>query len=211
MLGGRETWKPHLTRACVYHNRWRPQGRRLYCITGTADDADNFKKLSASSFLICVICGSTNIIRSRSISRILSRMVICLGRALLTGSCGTPGCLRRAAAPRVYGGIPIVPCSTWGLPGRRVTTPPVRSYRTVSPLPRLRGAVYFLLHWPSGHPASPLASTLPCGVRTFLSDSHRSNHLTDSAPYYSASTPACLRMCKNNRLSFRWKPSYSES
>jgi hypothetical protein len=52
----------------------------------------------------------------------------------------------------------------------------VRSYRTVSPLPRLRtrqtgssgGAVYFLLHFPSRHRDSTLWSTLPCGVRTFL-------------------------------------------
>jgi hypothetical protein len=26
----------------------------------------------------------------------------------------------------------------------------------------------FLWHFPSGHPAWPLASTMPCGVRTFL-------------------------------------------
>jgi len=38
--------------------------------------------------------------------------------------------------PDMLGSIPIVPCSAWGLPGRHVTMPPVRSYRTVSPLPR---------------------------------------------------------------------------
>jgi len=46
--------------------------------------------------------------------------------------------------------------------------PPVVSYTTLSPLPRLREAVCFLLHLPSGHPAWLLASTVPCGGRTFL-------------------------------------------
>ena len=31
--------------------------------------------------------------------------------------------------------VPAWPCTGWGLPSRRVTTPPVRSYRTISPLP----------------------------------------------------------------------------
>lgn len=49
----------------------------------------------------------------------------------------------------------------------------VRSYRTVSPLPRLTaccqsGAVCSLLHFPSRCRDSTLWSTLPCGVRTFL-------------------------------------------
>ena len=30
---------------------------------------------------------------------------------------------------------PVRSCSRWGLPGRCVSTPPVRSYRTISPLP----------------------------------------------------------------------------
>jgi len=30
---------------------------------------------------------------------------------------------------------PAWPCTGWGLPGRRVTATPVRSYRTFSPLP----------------------------------------------------------------------------
>ena len=47
----------------------------------------------------------------------------------------------------------------------------VRSYRTVSPLPvRLAApsAVCSLWHFPAGRPDWPLASTLPCGVPTFL-------------------------------------------
>ena len=50
--------------------------------------------------------------------------------------------------------------------------PPVVSYTAFSPLPTLRpwpgiGGL-FLWHFPSGCPAWPLASTVPCGVRTFL-------------------------------------------
>ena len=47
----------------------------------------------------------------------------------------------------------------------------VVSYTTVSPLPcelMLALAVCSLLHFPSGHPAWKLSSTLPFGVRTFL-------------------------------------------
>src|SRR5690606_13699830 len=63
-------------------------------------------------------------------------------------------------------------------PATPVTRGAVRSYRTLSPLPepaaRLSAgtrapAVCFLCHFPSGHPAWPLASTLPCEARTFLS------------------------------------------
>src|ERR1019366_8629663 len=51
--------------------------------------------------------------------------------------------------------------------------PLVRSYRTVSPLPVRRpgvtpSAVCSLWHFPAGRPDWPLASTLPCGVPTFL-------------------------------------------
>jgi len=51
-----------------------------------------------------------------------------------------------------------------------VTGGAVRSYRTLSPLPtdRSRKAVYSLLHFPSRRRASPLASMLLIGVRTFL-------------------------------------------
>src|SRR3954451_6197725 len=68
-----------------------------------------------------------------------------LRRGLL-GLFGRPGALRAGAAGP-FGSVrptwdsagsvdvPAWPCTGWGLPGRRVTTPPVRSYRTVSPLP----------------------------------------------------------------------------
>ena len=91
----------------------------------------------------------------------------------------------------------IRPCSRWGLPGRRVSTPPVRSYRAISPLPQTTGsrntvvgirkksaptvfrlpasvflafvAVSFLWHFPSGRPARTLSGIVPYGARTFLS------------------------------------------
>ena len=48
----------------------------------------------------------------------------------------------------------------------------VRSYRTVSPLPEtshaMSPAVYFLLHLPAGRPGLLLATTVLCGVQTFL-------------------------------------------
>jgi hypothetical protein len=96
-----------------------------------------------------------------------------LGPALPPASCGPPGdSAGPASAGRVAaaGTSPIRPCSGWGLPSRPVTRPLVRSYRTVSPLPsRLRGAaVCSLWHCPAGRPDWPLASTLPCGGRTFL-------------------------------------------
>ncbi len=67
---------------------------------------------------------------SSPVSRILSWVAIYLGRPLPDGSCGQPGGFRRATLER----LPIRPCTGWGLPGRRVTTTPVRSYRTFSPL-----------------------------------------------------------------------------
>src|SRR5699024_9842342 len=50
----------------------------------------------------------------------------------------------------------------------------VVSYTTVSPLPHGRSvapvhaAVCFLWHFPANRSGLPLATTLPCGVRTFL-------------------------------------------
>lgn len=68
--------------------------------------------------------------------------------------------------------VPAWPCSGWGLPSRRryrrrwwSLTPPF--HPCLCPLGP--SAVCSLLHFPSGHPAWKLSSTLPCGVRTFLS------------------------------------------
>src|SRR5207253_1333289 len=49
-----------------------------------------------------------------------------------------------------------------------VTRSAVRSYRTVSPLPEFPPAVSSLWRCPASRLGWPLASTLPCGARTFL-------------------------------------------
>ena len=65
----------------------------------------------------------------------------------------------------------------------RVTAAPVRSYRTLSPLPvrdsrvAAPSAVCSLWHFPAGFPGWALPTAVPCGVRTFLEDSFR--HLRD--------------------------------
>jgi len=49
-----------------------------------------------------------------------------------------PACSSRSTKAGRFlhnGAGPIWPCSGWGLPSRHVTTPLVRSYRTISPLP----------------------------------------------------------------------------
>ena len=90
-------------------------------------------------------------------------VTIYLGPTLPAGSSGLP---------EDGGGLPLyVPL--FGLaPGGVCTKPallraPVRSYRTISPLPRKRGGM-FLWHFPSSRLARELPGTLPGGARTFL-------------------------------------------
>lgn len=85
-----------------------------------------------------------------------------LGCALPRTSSSLPEGVRRAAFPSAW------PCSEWGLPSRHshlcrwcALTAPFHPY------PPWR-AVCFLWHCPAGHPGWPLATTLPCGARTFL-------------------------------------------
>ena len=68
---------------------------------------------------------------------------------------------------------PIWFCTGWGLPAGHVTMPTVRSYRTISPLPRTRpkapGRRYLSVALSvSFDRARALPGILPCGVRTFL-------------------------------------------
>ena len=72
--------------------------------------------------------------------------------------------LRKATRSRTGlapGGVCLAPLVSEGA---------VRFYRTFSPVPDAlrRQAVCSLLHFPSSHLDWPLASTLPCGARTFL-------------------------------------------
>jgi len=68
---------------------------------------------------------------TRSVSRILSWIVIYLGPWLPKGlKRPYPRGRRATSCPSLFGLAP-----GWGLPGQPVTWLPVRSYRTVSPLP----------------------------------------------------------------------------
>ena len=72
--------------------------------------------------------------------------------------------------------------------GRCALTAPFHPYRHWMP------AVSFLLHWPSRRRASPLASMLPDGVRTFLDarwTPRPSPSLREPVDYQGAMPPAC--------------------
>jgi hypothetical protein len=144
---------------------------------------------------------------SSPVSRILSKVAIHLGRALPRTSRGQPGGIGRAALVR----LPIRPCTGWGLPGRRVTTAPVRSYRTISPLQpgrrcRLRCAVSFLWHFPEGFPCWALSSTLLCGVRTFLDGRRRSRDRFPRRDYPGCSLSIPRRGARESVLDGTYAP-----
>jgi hypothetical protein len=110
--------------------------------------------------------------RSWPISRVLSRTIIHLGPLSPAASSNLPGSAGGAAT----GPLPdqLLPYSVllqvgFSVP-RRVTTRAVRSYRTISPLPRAMKpvAVYFLWHFPWARAPQALPGTLPAGARTFL-------------------------------------------
>ena len=105
-----------------------------------------------------------------------------------------PGVIARATRPLsglASGGVCRAP---------PVTRRAVRSYSTVSPLPREPcgpGAVCFLWHCPASHLDWPLASTLPCEARTFLrcptgfpTDTRDHLVLSDGERAMSTSAPA---------------------
>ncbi len=82
-----------------------------------------------------------------------------LGLQLPAGSSDQPGSYPNPVITSLFG---LAPSEVYLAPN--VATRAVRSYRTLSALPVrqfLDGlAVYFLLHFPSGRPALPLAGTL---------------------------------------------------
>ena len=66
---------------------------------------------------------------------------------------------------------------------------------TLTPAAEAPEAVCFLWHYPAGHPGLLLATTLPCGVRTFLGDvpsANRGGHRRDR-PTGSSAVPARIR------------------
>ena len=114
--------------------------------------------------------------------------IIHLGLPSPAASCGLPGTRTGRAAPRPLRGLaPGGVCRA-----ASVASGPVRSYRTVSPLPVPPGgpsAVCSLLHFPSPRGARALPGTLPCGARTFLPWS-ASRHGRSSLARSRLATPA---------------------
>src|SRR5690606_20103463 len=93
--------------------------------------------------------------------------------------------LQRPTREHVLGALdaPLFGLAPGGVyPATRVTACAVRSYRTFSPLPDLRPAVYFLWHFPWARAPQALPGTLPNGARTFLQDLRPSGCLADSSP-----------------------------
>jgi hypothetical protein len=102
----------------------------------------------------------------------LRAIVIPLGRPLLNGSSNLPGSKTgRAAPPPLFG---LAPRGVF-LAGA-IADAAVRSYRTISPLPRTgpKAVPWRYLFCctfrrdPLKDPSRPLAGALPCGDRTFL-------------------------------------------
>ena len=115
--------------------------------------------------------------RSGPVSRVLSRAAISLGRRLPVASSNLPG---SGGGPDRPAPGPVPGSSLFGLapsgvcPADPVTRIAVRSYRTISPLPRPGGAaVYFLWHFPDPCGRWVLPTTASCGARTFLCANNR--------------------------------------
>jgi len=119
---------------------------------------------------------------SRPVSRVLSRMVIYLGRQLPAAS----GDLTRERSGPLHCS-PIRSCSGWGLPSRRIALAAGELLPHLSTLTGGIGAAggLFLWHFPWGRPHWALPSTLPCGARTFLRPRLRAG--TRDHPAYSVS------------------------
>ena len=87
-----------------------------------------------------------------------------LGRTLLPGSSDLPGSSKeRAVPPPLFG---LAPRGVF--PAGGITPAAVRSYRTISPLPRFRGGIFSVALSVSVSGPRLLAGTPPCGDRTFL-------------------------------------------
>ena len=80
--------------------------------------------------------------------------------------------------PRTGRPLPVRPCSGWGLPSRPgrpgrwcALTAPFHPHLCPDSLRKPKpSAVCSLWHFPAGRPDWPLASILPCGAPTFLSE-----------------------------------------
>ena len=105
---------------------------------------------------------------SKSVSRVLSWMIIYLGHLLPNSSSDTT---REHIGPMHFSS-PIWSCSRWGLHSHTVASVLVSSYLAFPPLP-LNNLIFSggisLLHFPWSHLHRGLPGTLPYGARTFLS------------------------------------------
>ena len=98
--------------------------------------------------------GKGNLTRCKPVSVPLRATAIPLGPTSLTGSSDLPESrAERAAPPLLFGLAPRGVC-----PAGRIAPSAVRSYRTISPLPARKPAVYFLLHFPSDLAVRPAVS-----------------------------------------------------
>src|SRR6266487_5375198 len=66
-------------------------------------------------------------------------------------------------------------------------------------------AVCSLLHFPAGHPDWPLASTLPCGGRTFLGPWSGTAIARPTPPRHSASPAAAIQSSRRPRSLASWR------
>ena len=108
------------------------------------------------------------------------------GRALLGGSSDLPGSLNGAG----HSSSPIWSCSAWGLPcqpdyfGRGALLPHLFTL-TGQPFEGLSGGIFSValsVKTPLRDPPRPLAGTLPCGDRTFLSFRRTSGYPSNACP-----------------------------
>ena len=97
-----------------------------------------------SDRLDAVRCRIAKLPDCKPVSVPLRAAVIPLGRTLLPGSSNLPGSPAEGAAPPpLFGLAPRGVCHAG-----EIASAAVRSYRTISPLPRRSTAVYFLLRFP---------------------------------------------------------------
>ena len=118
---------------------------------------------------------------SRTISRVLSCVIICLKQSsptVLSGESPVATYLK-LRGQRLAFSLGLASDGVYNAPS--VTGEPVVSYTAISPLPII-SAVYFLLHFPWSRLRRPLTGILPCEARTFLSNYERLHILLDR-PY----------------------------
>ena len=108
-------------------------------------------------------------VRGGPISRVLSRTTIYLLRASPPASIAQPERGAGRTMALLFAFSPDGACQAALLPGRWWSlTPPFQLFPLRCGEPPRRWESSFLRHFPSGHPAWPLASILPSGARTFL-------------------------------------------